>query len=129
MDKLEKLIKMQRNLAALLASPRYPTKTEERISFLCTAITHEAVELQRLTNWKWWKNPTAFNYEEAKEELIDIWHFVLQATIELNMSADDIVNYYSKKNKINKKRKKINYYINFSTYDFMRLIFVSPIKL
>ncbi len=109
MDKLEKLIKMQRYLATLLASPRYPTKTEERISFLCTAITHEAVELQRLTNWKWWKSPTVFKDKEAKEELIDIWHFVLQATIELNMTADDIVKYYSKKNKINKKRKKMNY--------------------
>ena len=109
MDKLEKLIKMQRNLATVLASTRYPTKKEERISFLCTAITHEAVELQRLTNWKWWKKPTVFNDEDAKEELIDIWHFVLQATIELNMTADDIVKYYSKKNKINKKRKKMNY--------------------
>jgi dimeric dUTPase (all-alpha-NTP-PPase superfamily) len=108
-DKLEKLIKMQRNLATVLASTRYPAKTEERISFLCTAITHEAVELQRLTNWKWWKNPAVFNDEEAKEELVDIWHFVLQATIELNMTADDIVKYYSKKNKINKKRKKMNY--------------------
>ncbi len=108
MDKLEKLIKMQRNLATVLTSTRYPTKMEERISFLCTAITHEAVELQRLTNWRW-KKPTVFNEEEAKEELIDIWHFVLQATIELNMTADDIVKYYSKKNKINKKRKKMNY--------------------
>jgi dimeric dUTPase (all-alpha-NTP-PPase superfamily) len=108
-DKLQKLIEMQRNLATLLASPRYPSKTEERISYLCTAITHEAIELQRLTNWKWWKNPTEFNAEEAKEELIDIWHFVLQATIELDMTADDVVKYYSKKNKINKKRKKTNY--------------------
>lgn len=109
MDKLEKLIEMQRNLASALASPRYPSKTEERISFLCTAITHEAIELQRLTNWKWWKNPTEFDFEKAKEELIDIWHFLLQATIELNMNPDDILKYYLKKNKINKKRKKMNY--------------------
>ena len=109
MDKLEKLIEMQRDLATKLASSRYPSKTEERISFLCTAITHEAIELQRLTNWKWWKNPTKFDSEAAKEELIDIWHFVLQATIELDMTPDDIVEYYSKKNKINKKRKKMNY--------------------
>ena len=109
MDKLEKLIEMQRNLASVLASSRHPSKTEERISLLCTAITHEAIELQRLTNWKWWKKPTEFDSEEAKEELIDIWHFVLQATIELDMTADDVVNYYSKKNKINKKRKKMNY--------------------
>ena len=109
MDKLEKLIEMQRNLASVLASSRYPSKTEERISLLCIAITHEAIELQRLTNWKWWKKPTEFDSEEAKEELIDIWHFVLQATIELDMTADDVVKYYSKKNKINKKRKKMNY--------------------
>jgi dimeric dUTPase (all-alpha-NTP-PPase superfamily) len=108
-DKLEKLIQMQRNLADVLASSRYPSKTEERISYLCTAITHESIELQRLTNWKWWKTPTEFDPEEAKEELIDIWHFILQATIELDMTADDVVKYYSKKNKINKKRKKMNY--------------------
>lgn len=109
MDKLQKLIDMQRKLAAVLASPKYPSKTEERISFLCTAITHEAIELQRLTNWKWWKNPINFDSEEAREELIDIWHFLLQATIELDMTADDVVKYYSKKNKINKKRKKMHY--------------------
>ena len=37
---------------------------------------HEAVELQRTTNWKWWKTPTEFDQNEAREELIDIWHFV-----------------------------------------------------
>ena len=109
MDKLEKLIEMQKDLASTLATPRYPLKTEERISFLCTAITHEAIELQRLTNWKWWKSPTDFDLEEAREELIDIWHFVLQAAIELKMSSDDIVKYYSKKNKINKERKRMKY--------------------
>lgn len=109
MDKLEKLIEMQRDLASVLASSRYPSKAEERISFLCTAIIHEAIELQRLTNWKWWKNPTYFNIEDAKEELMDIWHFVLQATIELNMTPDEILKYYSKKNNINKERKKMNY--------------------
>jgi dimeric dUTPase (all-alpha-NTP-PPase superfamily) len=108
-DKLEKLIEMQRDLASVLASPRYPSKAEDRISLLCTAIIHEAIELQRLTNWKWWKNPTDFNIEDAKEELIDIWHFVLQATIELNMTPEDILKYYSKKNNLNKERKKMNY--------------------
>jgi len=108
-DKLEKLIEMQRDLASVLASPRYPSEAEERISLLCTAIIHETIELQRLTNWKWWKNPTDFNIEDAKEELIDIWHFVLQATIELNMTPEDILKYYSKKNNLNKERKKMNY--------------------
>ena len=109
MDKLDTLLEMQRELSQELMTDRYPSMVQERIELLSTAIIHEAIELQRLTNWKWWKNPTEFDLEEAKEELIDIWHFVLQATIELDMTSDDVVKYYSKKNKINKKRKKMNY--------------------
>lgn len=109
MDKLDTIFSIQKELTSMMDLSRYPTSIDGRVSALSTAIIHEAIELQRLTNWKWWKNPTVFNDEEAKEELVDIWHFVLQATIELNMTADDIVKYYSKKNKINKKRKKMNY--------------------
>ena len=109
MHKLDKLLEMQKELSLELMTERYPSMVQERIELLSTAIVHEAIELQRLTNWKWWKNPTEFDLEEAKEELIDIWHFVLQATIELDMTSDDVVKYYSKKNKINKKRKKMNY--------------------
>ena len=109
MDKLELIFSLQKGLAEMMNLDRYPKDVEGRVSALCTAIIHEAVELQRTTSWKWWKKPTPFNIDDAKEELIDIWHFVLQATIELDMTADDVVKYYSKKNKINKKRKKMNY--------------------
>ena len=85
---------------------RYPKDSEGRVSALCTAIMHEAVELQRTTNWKWWKTPTKFDEGEAREELIDIWHFVVQASLELNLTPDDIVNEYKKKNEINRKRQR-----------------------
>jgi dimeric dUTPase (all-alpha-NTP-PPase superfamily) len=109
MDKLDKLLKMQRDLSLELASDRYPNTIEQRISVLCTAIIHEAIELQRLTNWKWWKTPLKFSEKEAMEELIDIWHFLLQASIELGMTSEDILDQYSYKNKIHKIRKKQNY--------------------
>ena len=82
---------------------------EERISALCTAIIHEAVELQRLTNWKWWKKMMEFDENEAKEELIDIWHFVVDASIELGMTPHDILSAYIAKNQINKDRQKNGY--------------------
>ena len=88
---------------------RYPKDTEDKVSVLCTAIIHEAVELQRLTNWKWWKTPTEFNKKEAREELIDIWHFVVQASLELNLTPDDILKEYEKKNEINRQRQKDGY--------------------
>jgi dimeric dUTPase (all-alpha-NTP-PPase superfamily) len=82
---------------------------EERISALCTAIIHEAVELQRLTNWKWWRKMLEFDENQAKEELIDIWHFVVDASIELGMTPQNILDEYVKKNQINKDRQKNDY--------------------
>lgn len=88
---------------------RYPNSAEGRVSALSTAIIHEAVELQRLTSWKWWKRPATFDAAAAKEELIDIWHFVVQASIELGMSSSDIVEEYSKKNIVNRNRQTSGY--------------------
>ena len=108
-DKLESIFELQKGLADMMDLDRYPKDVEGKISVLCTAIMHEAVELQRTTNWKWWKTPTAFNEVEAKEELIDIWHFLIQASIELNLSPADILKEYQRKNEINRQREKSGY--------------------
>ena len=108
-DKLESIFALQKGLADMMDLDRYPKDVEGKISALCTAIIHEAVELQRTTNWKWWKTPTAFNEAEAREELIDIWHFVIQASLELNLSPEDILKEYQRKNDINRKREKNGY--------------------
>lgn len=109
MDTLEAIFSMQKELASMMDLSRYPTSTEGKISALSTAIIHEAVELQRLTSWKWWKKPTPFDSEAAKEELIDIWHFVVQASIELEMSPQEILDEYRKKNKVNRDRQTSGY--------------------
>ena len=109
MDKLDTIFSIQKELASIMDLSRYPTSIDGRVSALSTAIIHEAVELQRLTNWKWWKKPTPFDSEAAKEELIDIWHFVIQASIELGMTPCDVVNEYRKKNKLNRNRQASGY--------------------
>ena len=108
-DRLEDIFELQRGLSEMMKLDRYPKDKEGRISALSTAIMHEAVELQRTTNWKWWKTPSEFNENEAREELIDIWHFVVQASLELNLTPDDIVEEYKKKNKINRERQLNGY--------------------
>ena len=108
-DKLDSIFSLQKGLADMMNLDRYPKDTEGKVSALCTAIMHESVELQRLTNWKWWKTPTEFNEKEAREELIDIWHFVVQASLELNLTPDDILKEYEKKNEINRQRQKDGY--------------------
>ena len=108
-DRLDSIFAMQKSLADMMNLDRYPKDTEGKVSALCTAIMHEAVELQRTTNWKWWKTPTEFNEAEAREELIDIWHFVVQASLELNLTPDDILKEYERKNEINRQRQKDGY--------------------
>jgi dimeric dUTPase (all-alpha-NTP-PPase superfamily) len=109
MDKLDTIFAIQKELASMMDLSRYPTTMDGRVSALSTAIIHEAIELQRLTSWKWWKKPTPFDSEAAKEELIDIWHFVIQTSIELGMTPSDVVNEYRKKNKLNRDRQASGY--------------------
>ena len=108
-DRLDSIFSMQKGLSEMMTLDRNPKDTEGKVSALCTAIMHEAVELQRTTNWQWWKTPTEFNESEAREELIDIWHFVVQASLELNLTPDDILKEYERKNEINRQRQKDGY--------------------
>ena len=108
-DRLDSIFTMQKSLEDMMNLDRYPKDTEGKVSALCTAIMHEAVELQLTTNWKWWKTPTAFDEAEAREELIDIWHFVVQASLELNLTPGDILKEYERKNEINRQRQKDGY--------------------
>jgi dimeric dUTPase (all-alpha-NTP-PPase superfamily) len=109
MDVLETIFKLQKELARITTPTRYPQVKEERISLLATAMIHEAIELQRLTNWKWWKKPTKFDETRAKEEVIDLWHFLVQTSIELGMTPKEILDEYLRKNQINKERQEKGY--------------------
>ena len=109
MDMLEDIFAMQREYASMLDTERFPKDKEKRVSLLCTAIIHEAVELQRLCNYKWWKKPEPFDLNKAKEELVDIMHFVIHAAIELDMDAEALFNEYAKKNAINRDRQLRGY--------------------
>jgi dimeric dUTPase (all-alpha-NTP-PPase superfamily) len=86
-----------------------PAELDKWISMFATAIIHEATELQNLTNWKWWKRSREFDKEKAIEEIIDIWHFVVAASIEVGMRPHDILREYERKNKINHQRQSEGY--------------------
>lgn len=108
-DILDSIFALQKGLADMMDLSRYPSDKEGRVSALCTAIIHEAVELQMTTNWKWWKKPAKFDEKHAREELIDIWHFVVQASLELGLEPKDILNEYKRKNEVNRQRQRDGY--------------------
>jgi hypothetical protein len=76
-----------------------------RIFMLSTALVHEAIELQRETNWKWWKKDNNLERKKIQEEIIDIWHFLLQLSIEAGLDSRKLMELYIKKNKENLDRQ------------------------
>ena len=117
-DKLEFLLKEQMQLAQEIDQNRNKMqnvyKTPEvfagyRIFMLSSALLHEVMELQRETNWKWWKTPRKVSMESCQEEVIDMWHFLLQLSMEVGMDANTIVTKYLQKKKKNINRQKDGY--------------------
>ena len=108
-DALARMFRIQRELAGMMDASRYPPDREGRVSALCVAMIHEAVELQRTTNWKWWKERAGFDEAAAREELIDVWHFVVQAAIELGMTPQDVLDEYERKHGVNVRRQRDGY--------------------
>lgn len=71
----------------------------------CRAIVHECCEMQNELAWKWWKD-TKPDKEKAKEELVDILHFVISAAIDLGMDAECLFGRYLVKNQVNHIRQE-----------------------
>lgn len=76
-----------------------------RVFMLSTALVHEAIELQRETNWKWWKQGIKKNDDKIQEEIIDIWHFLIQLSIEAGLDSKMLIEKYLQKNAENLKRQ------------------------
>lgn len=108
MDSLEKIFAMQAELAKLM--PSAGDTCGARVANLCTALLHEVVELQRLTNWKWWRQPVNFDVMDARKELADVLHFTIQIALELGMTSDDMLREYASKNAFNHERQAAGYF-------------------
>lgn len=80
-----------------------------RIFMLSSALLHETVELQRETDWKWWKSDKGVDHQKIVEEIIDLWHFLIQLSIEAGIDPDLLVTKYMLKNRENTKRQESGY--------------------
>lgn len=110
MDKLEFLLEEQHKLTKVIGKNiKWYTEAsiDEFLFVKCYAMLEEVVEVIRELSWKPWKPKRKFDANKVKEELIDVLHFWLEVANMLNMSADEIVQIYKKKNEKNKNRKLV----------------------
>ena len=69
------------------------------------AMLAELVEFQEELDWKWWTNDREIDKDAAKEELVDLFHFLITAAQGLGMDAEEFYHIYVEKNNENMDRQ------------------------
>lgn len=83
-------------------------KTEWVLNY-CRAMGQEIAELTDSVPWKWWAKYQKFDEQNARVEVVDLFHFLISLAQVLGMSADDVFAAYLKKNEVNLKRQEDGY--------------------
>ncbi len=73
------------------------------------ALQQETAELIDSVPWKWWAKYQEFDEQNARVEVVDLFHFLISLAQVLGMSAEDVYNAYMKKNKVNHERQDSGY--------------------
>ena len=73
------------------------------------ALQQETAELVDSVPWKWWAKYQKFDEQNARVEVVDLFHFLVSLAQTLGMSADDVYQAYLKKNQVNHARQETGY--------------------
>jgi dimeric dUTPase (all-alpha-NTP-PPase superfamily) len=111
-DQLREMFRMQQALneriGVMTASMTDSEKTHWLLNY-CRAMTQEIAELTDSVPWKWWAKYQKFDAQNARVEVVDLFHFLISAAQVLGMSADDVYQAYLKKNAVNFQRQDSGY--------------------
>jgi dimeric dUTPase (all-alpha-NTP-PPase superfamily) len=111
-DKLEELFRMQQALNERIGVRTTGMNEEEQTKWLLNysrAVSQEMAELIDSVPWKWWAKYQKFDAQNARVEVVDLFHFLISMAQVLGMSADDVFNAYLKKNEVNFQRQDSGY--------------------
>ncbi|MFM2081895.1 MAG: hypothetical protein RL380_586 [Verrucomicrobiota bacterium] len=111
-DQLRELWRMQDALNKRIGVQTESMTDEEKTKWLLNysrAMTQELAELVDSVPWKWWAKYQKFDEQNARVEVVDLFHFLISMAQVLGMSADDVFAAYIKKNEVNFKRQESGY--------------------
>jgi dimeric dUTPase (all-alpha-NTP-PPase superfamily) len=112
MDKLEEIFRMQDELNARIGVNLPPPTDEEKAKWILNytrAMQQETAELIDSVPWKWWAKYQKFDEQNAKVEVVDLFHFLVSLAQTLGMTAEDVYQAYLKKNAVNHQRQETGY--------------------
>jgi len=112
MDKLERIFEMQEELNGRIGVNLQGIGEEEQTKWVLNytrAMQQELSELVDSVPWKWWAKYQEFDKQNARVEVVDLFHFLVSLAQTLGMSADDVYDAYVAKNKVNHQRQQSGY--------------------
>ncbi|OHB71561.1 MAG: dUTPase [Planctomycetes bacterium RBG_16_43_13] len=111
-DKLDEIFCLQRELNLRIGVDTASMTEEERIQWVlnyCRAMSQEVAELTDSVPWKWWAKYQKFDQQNAKVEVVDLFHFLVSLAQVLEMNSDDIYDAYKRKHQVNLARQDSGY--------------------
>lgn len=111
-DKLHEIFRLQALLNKRIGVDLDHLTEEEKTKWILNytrAMNQEMAELIDSVPWKWWAKYQKFDDQNAKVEVIDLFHFLISIAQCLGMTADDVFEAYLKKNEVNHQRQETGY--------------------
>ena len=111
-DKLEEIFRMQEVLNQRIGVETKGMSEEEKVKWTLNylrAMQQEMAELTDSVPWKWWAKYQKFYEQNARVEVIDLFHFLISIAQVLGMSSEDVYQAYLKKNAVNHQRQDSGY--------------------
>jgi dimeric dUTPase (all-alpha-NTP-PPase superfamily) len=112
MDKLEEIFAMQEALNKRIGVETRGMDEQERIRWVLNytrAMQQEMSELIDSVPWKWWAKYQKYDEQNARVEVVDLFHFLVSLAQVLGMSPEDVYQAYLAKNKVNHQRQDSGY--------------------
>ena len=103
MDKLENIFDLQEQLNLRIGVDMAKMNDDERAKWILNYIRAMQQELAEHTDsvpWKWWASYQEFDKQNAKVEIVDLFHFLISLAQVMGMSAQDVHEAYLKKNQV-----------------------------
>ena len=114
MDKLEEIFTLQaqlnRRIGVELDQLDEAGKTQWVLNYT-RAMQQELAELVDSVPWKWWAKYQKFDEQNARVEVVDLFHFLVSLAQALGMTAEDVHNAYIQKNRVNHQRQESGYVV------------------
>ncbi len=99
---------LNRRIGVTLPPPSDEEKTKWILNYT-RAMQQELAELVDSVPWKWWAKYQKFDEQNARVEVVDLFHFLVSLAQTLGMTAEDVYQAYVKKNQVNHQRQESGY--------------------